>query len=123
MYKVLLFLALTAAVVPLTAVCAEPVMNNAGLSSQREDMSVMQSFAAQQAEEGEAVRISDKEKHKWLFLMGAALLLLLLTTAILGIAMGIYGKQVFVAHMVAAGFTVTLAITHAVAAMVWFYPF
>lgn len=87
------------------------------------DMSVMEAFAAQQAEEGEAVKISDQEKHRWLFIMGAALLILLLTTAALGIAMAIYGKQVFVAHMLTAGFSVTLAIAHAVAAIVWFNPF
>jgi hypothetical protein len=92
-------------------------------SAQRGDMNVMQAFAAQQAEEGEAVKISDQEKHQWLFIMGATLLILLLTTASLGIAMGVYGKQVFVAHMITAGLSVTLAIAHAVAALVWFNPF
>jgi hypothetical protein len=37
--------------------------------------------------------------------------------------MGVYGKQVFVAHMITAGLSVTLAIAHAVAALVWFNPF
>lgn len=88
-----------------------------------DDMSVMKAFAALQAVEGDAVKISDKEKHQWLFLMGVTLLILLLATASLGIAMGIYGKDVFVPHMVCAGLAVTLAIGHAVTAMVWFYPF
>ena len=86
-------------------------------------MNVMQAFAELQAAEGEAVKISDQEKHQWLFIMGTTLLVLLLTTAALGIAMGVYGKQVFVAHMITAGLSVTLAIAHAVAALVWFNPF
>jgi len=92
-------------------------------SGQHADMSVMQSFTAQQAEVGEAVRISDQEKHQWLFIMGVTLLVLLLTTAVLGIAMGVYGKPVFVAHMITAGLSLTLAIAHAIAALVWFNPF
>jgi hypothetical protein len=51
------------------------------------------------------------------------LLILILLTAAMGIRMGIYGKDVFVAHMVLAGLTVTLAIAHAIAAIVWFNPF
>jgi len=122
MRKLLLLLGLFVVLFPLGTVLAEQ-LSASEAPDQREDMSVMQAFAAQQAEEGEAVKISDKEKHQWLFFMGAMLLILLLATASLGIAMGVYGKQVFVAHMVTAGFSVTLAIAHAVAAMVWFYPF
>ena len=92
-------------------------------SEDRTDMSVMQSFADKQDEVGEAVKISDQRKHQWLFVMGVTLLILLLTTAALGIAMGIYGKPVFVAHMITAGLSLTLAIAHAVAALVWFNPF
>ena len=92
-------------------------------SEERTDMSVMQSFADKKAEVGEAVKISDQRKHQWLFVMGVTLLILLLTTAALGIAMGIYGKPVFVAHMITAGLSLTLAIAHAVAALVWFNPF
>lgn len=121
MRKLLFVLTLLVWGIPVTSVVAEQGTSVA--RAQHEDMSVMQAFAAQQAEEGEAVKISDKEKHQWLFFMGAALLLLLLMTASLGIAMGVYGKQVFVAHMLTAGFAVTLAIAHAVAATVWFYPF
>ena len=110
------------AVLPLGSARAD----NAGgteASGQHADLNVMQAFAAQQSVEGEAVKISDKEKHQWLFIMGATLLILLLTTAMLGIAMGVFGKQVFVAHMITAGLSVTLAVAHAVAAFVWFNPF
>jgi hypothetical protein len=55
--------------------------------------------------------------------MGAALLIFIIVTAALGIAMAIYGKRVFVAHMIFAGFSVTLAIAHSVVAIVWFFPF
>lgn len=92
--------------------------------AQHEDaMSVMADFAAQQAEEGEAVKISDREKHFWLFIMGAALLVLIIVTAVFGIATGVFGKNLFIPHMVTAGLTVTLALAHAVAATVWFNPF
>jgi hypothetical protein len=58
-----------------------------------------------------------------MFAMGIALLLLVIATASLGIAMALYGKQVFVAHMVCAGMSVFLSIAHAVTAIVWFFPF
>lgn len=87
------------------------------------DISIVQAFADQQAEEGEAVKISDQRKHLWLFIMGLSLLVLILLTASVGIMMGVYGKDVFVAHMLLAGLTVTLAIAHSVAAIVWFNPF
>ncbi|MDR2877719.1 MAG: hypothetical protein LBV36_06765 [Chromatiales bacterium] len=67
--------------------------------------------------------IPDQRKHLILFVMGIALLICLLTAAGLGVAMAIYGKKVFVAHTIFAGFSVTLAIVHAVVAIVWFFPF
>jgi hypothetical protein len=51
------------------------------------------------------------------------LITLVLITGALGIAMGLYGKQVFVAHMVFAGLSISLAIVHAIVGLVWFYPF
>lgn len=62
--------------------------------------------------------------RRWvMFGLGAPLLLLILATAALGIAMGVYGKPVYVAHMVCAGLSVTLAIVHAIVGLVWFRPF
>ncbi len=66
--------------------------------------------------------ISVQRKHQVLFWMGGTLLILILLTAGLGIAMGIFGKDVFVWHMLFAGLASTLAIAHAVVAFVWFYP-
>jgi len=84
---------------------------------------VMSAFTSVEVEEGEAVAISDRTKYLVMFLMGVPLLLLLLTTVVLGVAMGVYGKPVFVAHMVCAGLSMTLATAHAVVGLVWFYPF
>lgn len=86
---------------------------------------VLEAFAAQaeQKQRADEERIATKRKHEILFYMGFLLLIGVLVTAGLGIAMGVYGKPVFLAHMVAAGLTVTLAIVHAVVAIVWFFPF
>ena len=87
------------------------------------DLAVMEAFKRQQDEVGEAVRIDVERKHQILFFMGFALLVLILLTAGYGIAMAIYGKQVFVRHMILAGLSVTLAIAHSIVAIVWFFPF
>lgn len=84
---------------------------------------VMQSFVNKEQTVGEDVLISDKKKHQVLFIMGIFLLIGIIGAAALGIAMAVYGKQVFVAHMIFAGFSVFLAIAHAVTAIVWFFPF
>ncbi|MBI5451055.1 MAG: hypothetical protein HY940_06825 [Gammaproteobacteria bacterium] len=102
-------------VLPAWAAAAENVTGN--------DTQVLSQFNRYQVQEGEAVKIGDQQKHRILFYMGAALLMLVLATASLGVAMAIYNKPLFIGHMVAAGLTVTLAIAHAVVAVVWFFPF
>src|SRR3569832_199088 len=47
----------------------------------------------------------------------------ILVTAGLGIAMALFGKEVYLAQMLSAGFSVFLAVSHAVTAVVWFFPF
>lgn len=94
-----------------------------GTQQEHSDVAVMGAFTNQETQEGEAIQISDQKKGIVMFTMGISLLLLLLTTATLGIAMVVQGKQVFVAHMIFAGLSVTLAIAHAVVAIVWFFPF
>jgi len=84
-------------------------------------MQVLQGFGNQ--EEGGVLSIPDKRRHEVLFLMGISLLILILTTGGLGLAMGVFGKDLFVPHMLFAGLSVTLAIAHAITAIVWFYPF
>jgi len=86
-----------------------------------ERQQVMEGFVNNKPDE--RVQASLKEKHQILFFMGIFLLVAIIATAILGIAMAIYGKQVFVFHMACAGFSVFLALAHAVTAIVWFYPF
>lgn len=92
-------------------------------SGEQVSASVIQSFATDQSAKSDLVAIQDKTKRLVMFLMGVPLLILLFATAVLGVAMGVYGKQVFVPHMVCAGLSLTLALGHAVVGIVWFYPF
>ena len=85
--------------------------------------SVIGSFATDKSAKSELVQIEDKTKRLVMFVMGVPLLILIFVTAALGVAMGVYGKQVFVPHMVCAGLSLTLALGHAVVGIVWFYPF
>lgn len=91
--------------------------------STNESHAVLAPFVEKEEVLGEAVAISDEQKHLILFYMGVALLFLVLTTAVIGLQMGMFGKQLFVQHMICAGFTVFLSLAHAVTAIVWFFPF
>lgn len=110
----------TVGIFVLAAVCFGGGAVNAHADEKSE---VMKEFVEHQAEEHGVKAIPEKRRHQILFVMGMFLLLGLLITAGLGIAMALYGKQVFVAHMISAGFSVFLAVAHAVTAMVWFFPF
>ena len=84
---------------------------------------IIEGFIAHQSQEHGVKAISDHRRHQILFVMGAFLILGILVTAGLGIAMALFGKEVFLAHMISAGLTVFLAVAHAVASMIWFFPF
>lgn len=84
---------------------------------------ILQAFNRQHRDAEHAKSITDKDKQRIMFLLGVVLITLVLITGGLGIAMGLYGKPVFVAHMVFAGLSITLAIVHAIVGLVWFYPF
>ena len=84
---------------------------------------VLSAFNRDQDKPSAIVSIPDKKKRLIMFFMGVPLLVFILLTAALGIAMGMYGKPVYVPHMICAGLSVTLAIAHAVVGIVWFYPF
>lgn len=86
-------------------------------------LEIMETFNQQTLADAELRELADETKHRVLFYMGAALLLLLCSTAYLGVSMVVFNKDVFVPHMVSAGLTVTLGLAHAVAAIVWFFPF
>jgi hypothetical protein len=66
---------------------------------------------------------ADQTRRWVMFGLGAPLLVLLLATGALGVAMGVYGKPVYLAHMICAGLSITLAIVHAIVGLVWFRPF
>jgi hypothetical protein len=97
---------------------------HAGETNQANDSAqIMRAFNQQHREAEHAKSITDKDKQRVMFLLGVTLLTLVLITGGLGIAMGVYGKQVFVAHMIFAGLSMTLAIAHAIVGIVWFYPY
>ena len=104
-------------ILPVYSASAEET-SKAGESAQ-----ILQEFNKQHMEVEHAKAISDKTKQRIMFLLGVTLLTLVLITGGLGLAMGLFGKQVFVAHMVFAALSVTLAIVHAIVGLVWFYPF
>jgi hypothetical protein len=84
---------------------------------------VLEAFDKQQVQRVDAGAITEKKKQLIMFSLGVPLLILILATGALGIAMAVFGKQVFVMHMVLAGLTVTLALVHVIVGLVWFYPF
>lgn len=100
-------------------------MGNAWAQEDQVDdgLKVMQAFTELEREESDLVKIELEKKRIIMFTMGVFLLIGVITTAGLGIAMVLFGKQVFVAHMIFAGFSVFLSIAHAVTAIVWFFPF
>ena len=102
---------------------AAPDISEESVSNEHKDAVVMQAFTKTEVKDSDIVSIEDKTKRLIMFLMGVPLLLLITTTVILGVAMGVYGKQVFIAHMICAGLSMTLALAHAVVGIVWFYPF
>jgi hypothetical protein len=85
---------------------------------------ILQTFDQQHQDTADAnSAIPQKQKHRILFYLGGTLLVLVLLTGSLGIAVGIFDRPWFVWHMISAGLTMTLAVVHAVVAMVWFFPF
>jgi hypothetical protein len=85
---------------------------------------VLEAFDRQQVQRvNEGSAVSDHKKQVIMFAMGVPLVILLLITGGLGIAIGVYGKPLFVTHMVFAGLTMTLALVHVIVGIVWFYPF
>lgn len=109
-------------VLPVSVVWADVSGEQKSVNEQN-DSSVMQAFSSREVKNSEIITIKDETKRLVMFFMGIPLLLLLATTVALGVAMVIYEKKVFVAHMICAGLSMTLAIAHAVVGIVWFYPF
>ena len=84
---------------------------------------VIQKFTSQESIDSEIITIDDQRKRQVMFAMGVPLLLFIIITVGLGIAMGVFGKDVYIAHMIFAGLSLTLALGHAIVGLVWFWPF
>lgn len=106
----------SAAAIDATAITLSELSSETELSAD-----VMRQFNGERELAAERA-ISNNSKHQILFWMGGALLFLILFAAGFGVAMGIFGKDVFIWHVLSAGLATTLAIVHAVTAFVWFYP-
>ena len=105
--------------VSLSGYADEPVEQKA----EQQSSAVLQAFENDRSAKSELVAIEDETKRLIMFIMGIPLLLLIIATVALGVAMVVYGKRVFVLHMICAGLSLTLATGHAVVGLVWFYPF
>jgi hypothetical protein len=85
---------------------------------------ILESFGRQQPQHPAGVTVvGDHEKQVIMFSIGTLLLALLIGTASVGIAVAVFGKPLFLAHMILAGLTVTVALIHVVVGVVWFFPF
>jgi len=111
-----------ALVVSLTLLSVIPVHADEAANGS-ESAKIMRDFYQQHIDAERAKSLTDKDKQRIMFLLGAVLITLVLITGGLGIAMVVYGKSVFVPHMIFAGLSVTLAFVHAIVGIVWFYPF
>jgi len=109
--------------VPVSGYADESVSVPVEPEAEQQSLGVIQAFTNDRSAKSELVAIEDKTKRLIMFLMGIPLLLLITTTVALGVAMVVYGKRVFVPHMICAGLSLTLAMGHAVVGLVWFYPF
>ena len=103
--------------------CAIPTARAVDNDQKGDSAKVMEAFEKQASQIKIDRPSTIQKKHLTMFLLGVPLLILLLITGALGIAMGIYGKQVFMLHMISAGLTITLAFVHAIVGVIWFYPF
>lgn len=109
--------------VSLSMMSAYPAFAEETAAQSNDSAQILQAFNRQHRDAEHAKSITDKDKQRIMFLLGVLVLTLVLITGGLGIAMGLYGKPVFVAHMVFAGLSITMAIVHGVVGVVWFYPF
>jgi hypothetical protein len=96
---------------------------SAELAQKSSETQVIQAFTSQEDIESDIIKIDDQRKRQIMFAMGVPLLLFIFITAGLGIAMGVFGKDVYIAHMIFAGLSLTLALGHAIVGVVWFWPF
>ncbi|MGA2189752.1 MAG: hypothetical protein ABSH33_14560 [Steroidobacteraceae bacterium] len=84
---------------------------------------ILEQFGRQQPGPARATVIAEHERQVIMFSIGTVLLILLLSTASVGIAVAVFGKPLFLVHMILAGLTVTVALVHVIVGVVWFFPF
>jgi len=106
----------------LAAETVAPEVSGVVSDTQVSAEAVMQQFASDYEEAPER-RIEAKRKHEILFIMGVSLLILLFLTGGFGVAMVVFDRDVFVAHLICAGLSLTLAAAHAATSIAWFWPF
>jgi hypothetical protein len=82
---------------------------------------ILEQFGRQQPQR--ATTIAEHERQVIMFSIGTVLLVLLISTASVGIAVAAFGKPLFLVHMILAGLTVTVALVHVIVGVVWFFPF
>lgn len=82
---------------------------------------VMQGFNVDKPT-SDVVSIDKQTKERIMFYMALPLTVLLILTAILGAGMAVWGKPWFVAHMLSAGLSLSLALAHGIVGIVWFWP-
>lgn len=122
--RLLVILSTMAGVYLLTlSACIYSPLVFAESNSDENNEQVIKQFVEKNTEVSESLVIKDKEKQLVMFLLGVPLLIFIVITGVLGVAMVVYDKPVFVPHMIFAGLSITLAIAHAIVGLVWFYPF
>ena len=85
---------------------------------------ILEEFGRQQPQgPARATTIAEHERQVIMFTIGTVLLILLISTASVGIAVAAFGKPLFLVHMILAGLTVTVALVHVIVGVVWFFPF
>jgi len=121
-FKLLL---LCLALIPLLGYAeGEAGKDNVNKSAESTESAVIHAFTTQEGDvESSIIKIDDQRKRQIMFAMGVPLLIFIMITVGLGVAMGVFGKDVYIAHMIFAGLSLTLALGHAVVGLVWFWPF
>ncbi len=101
-----------------------PAPASPAASADGNGVELLNQFDAQQNKRvNGASALTDQNKHFIMFALSVPLFILLLITGGFGIATGVYGKKLYIPHMIFAGLTVTLALAHALVGIVWFFPF
>ena len=106
----------------LLALQASPVLAQNASPGTANSTQILEQFSRQQPA-ARSTSIAEHQRQVIMFTIGTVLLVLLIGTASVGIAVAVFGKPLFLVHMILAGLTVTMAIVHVIVGVVWFFPF